>query len=138
MKRFLLLCICIMQCLSSFSEKKALLVGVGHYPKDSGWQEISSANDIGLLKEMLCSYDLQVLLDKEATHENIKESIISLCNKTHKGDTILIHFSCHGQQMLPQNDKEEIDNLDEALVPYDAYSTHTQIYDEEIILGMMK
>ena len=129
MKRFLLLCVCIMQCLSSFSEKRALLIGVGHYPKDSGWQEISSANDIGLLKEMLFSYDLQVLLDKEATHENIKESIISLCNKTHKGDTILIHFSCHGQQMLPQNDKDEIDNLDEALVPYDAYSTQTQIYD---------
>ena len=78
---------------------------------------------------MLCSYDLQILLDKDATHENIKKSIISLCTKTHEGDTILIHFSCHGQQMLPVNDNEEIDNLDEALVPYDAYSTKTQTYD---------
>lgn len=129
MKKFLLLCLCIIQCLSSFSEKRALVIGVGHYPKDSGWQEISSANDIDLLKEMLSSYDLQILLDKDATHENIKKSIISLCTKTHEGDTILIHFSCHGQQMLPVNDNEEIDNLDEALVPYDAYSTKTQTYD---------
>lgn len=129
MKKFLLLCVCIMQCLSSFSEKRALLIGVGHYPKGSGWQEISSANDMCLLKEMLSSYDLQVLLDKDATHENIKKSIIQLCNKTHEGDTILIHFSCHGQQMLPLNDDNEIDNLDEALVPYDAYSTQTQTYD---------
>ena len=51
MKKFLLLCLCIIQCLSSFSEKRALVIGVGHYPKDSGWQEISSANDIDLLKE---------------------------------------------------------------------------------------
>lgn len=129
MKKFLLLCVCIMQCIFSFSEKRTLLIGIGHYPNGSGWQEISSTNDIGLLKEMLSSYDLQVLLDEEATHDNIKESIISLCKKTHKGDTILIHFSCHGQQMLPLNDKEEIDNLDEALVPYDAYSTKTQTYD---------
>lgn len=129
MKKFLLLCMCIMQCLSSFSEKRALLIGIGHYPKGSGWQEISSANDMGLLKEMLSSYDLQVLLDKDATHENIKKSIIQLCNKTHEGDTILIHFSCHGQQMLPLNDDNEIDNLDEALVPYDAYSAQTQTYD---------
>ena len=129
MKKFLLLCVCIMQCIFSFSEKRTLLIGIGHYPNGSGWQEISSTNDIGLLKEMLSSYDLQVLLDEEATHDNIKESIISLCKKTHKGDTILIHFSCHGQQMLPLNDKEEIDNLDEALVPYGAYSTKTQTYD---------
>lgn len=131
MKRFLLLYICIMQCLFSFPEKRAFLVGVGHYPKDSGWQEISSSNDIELLKEMLSTFDLQVLLDKEATHDNIKDAFTSLCNRIHKGDTILIHFSCHGQQMLPLNDSQEIDKLDEALVPYDAYSTKTKAYNGE-------
>lgn len=120
-----------MQCLFALSEKRALLVGVGHYPKESGWQEISSVNDIDLFKKMLPSYDMQVLLDENATHKNIRKAFASLRNKIHEGDTILIHFSCHGQQMLPLNDNEEVDNLDEALVPFDAYSTKSDNYDGE-------
>lgn len=118
-----------MQCFFSYSEKRALLIGVGHYPHNSGWQEISSDHDIDLLKRMLSTYDLHELLDKNATHENIKKAFASLQNRIHTGDTVLIHFSCHGQQMLPLNDSEEIDKLDEALVPYDANSTQSNKYD---------
>lgn len=118
-----------MQCMLLYSAKRALLIGVGHYPQNSGWQEISSDHDIDLLKRMLSTYDLHELVDKEATHENIKKAFDSLRNRVHTGDTILIHFSCHGQQMVPLNDSEEIDKLDEALVPYDANSTQSNKYD---------
>ena len=129
MRKRLLLCICVLQCLFSFSAKRALLVGIGNYPPKSGWQNISSANDVTLLKTMLVDYDVQILVDQEATHKNIKKAIVSLSKSLQKGDTILMHFSCHGQQMLPLNDSEEIDKLDEALVPYDAYSTQSRAYD---------
>lgn len=129
MKKNLLIILFVTQCLFSYSEKRVLLVGIGHYPKNSGWQEISSTNDIDLLKAMFSAYNLQILLDEEATHEKIKHALKSLCNSIQKGDTILIHFSCHGQQMLPLKDNREVDKLDEALVPYDAHSTCSPAYD---------
>ena len=47
------------------------------------------------------------------------------------GDTVFIHFSCHGQHMVPLNidNNTEPDMLDEALVPYDTYKKWSLSYD---------
>jgi hypothetical protein len=37
----------------SLAYKRALLIGVSNYPKESGWCKLASCNDIALLKEAL-------------------------------------------------------------------------------------
>lgn len=113
---------------SSYAGKKALLIGIGQYPAKSGWRSISSDNDVSLLKDKVFkSLKLSTLTDKDATHTGIIKAINNLIVDSEVGDTILIHFSCHGQQMIT-TDIYEPDHLDEALVPYDAFSKETKYY----------
>lgn len=112
-----------MQCLVVYSTNRALLVGISKYPTNSGWCELASKNDIQLLKESLSgTFVVSCLLDEDATFDGICKSLKALQGNTTKGDTIFIHFSCHGQQILSKGATTEVDMLDEALIPYDAQS----------------
>lgn len=104
----------------SFAINRALLIGISEY-KDSSWKQLSSKNDITILKQRISKdFEIVELIDGDATYQNIKTQLSILCEKSMPGDTVFIHFSGHGQQMVAIG-KEEIDGLDEALVPYDAY-----------------
>ena len=108
--------------------KRALLVGISKYPQDSGWCELSSNNDLQLLVSILKKhYDLIIISENRATKEGIISAINNLRTLTQPGDTILVHFSGHGQQMWSA-DKYETDLLDEAFVPYDAQKDSTAFY----------
>lgn len=110
------------------AKNRCLLIGVGNYPDGSGWRTISSANDVHLLEQILSkTFSASKLINENATHDAIIEAVTSLTYETQSGDTILIHFSCHGQQMLTHH-KDEPDDLDESLIPYDALSTKTKSY----------
>lgn len=110
------------------SENRCLLIGIGHYPHGSGWNTISSTNDIKLLESVLSvKFHVYTLIDEQATKKGIEDAIDKLVSVSGAGDTILIHFSCHGQQVLT-NDTTESDDLDEALIPYDAQCIKTNTY----------
>ena len=131
MNKYLLTSLLILLCLPVFSTKKALLVGVGNYPANSGWHTISSVNDIHILEGILSGdFVVETLIDQQATKKGINEAFRRLTLECSKGDTVLIHFSCHGQQMLSAQ-SEEPDGLDEALVPYDAKSKKSPDYSGE-------
>ena len=128
MKRILAVLLLISICCSCFAKNKALLIGVGRYQVNSGWRNISSSNDLTLLKRALpSSFEIQVLENNQATYESIKNALNSLVSHAAKGDTIFFHFSGHGQQMIT-DDLSEPDDLDEALVPYDAPNKKTNAY----------
>lgn len=123
MKKLFAFILIAMQCLVVYSTNRALLVGISKYPTNSGWCELASKNDIQLLKESLSgTFTVSCLLDEDATFDGICKSLKALQGNTTKGDTIFIHFSCHGQQVLPKGTTTEVDMLDEALIPYDAQS----------------
>ena len=111
--------------------RKALLVGVGDYPTGSGWNKLSSANDIKRLKGTLApTFRTRCLVDNQATYAGITRAMDILCSEVNPGDTVLVHFSCHGQQMFSTS-PDEPDRLDETLVPYDALARENETYHGE-------
>lgn len=134
MKRaFLIICLSFLQ-VAVFAQAKpvkkvALIVAVSKYA-DTKWAELSSKNDIELIKQSLMhqgfnAKDITVIADKQATLAGIKAAIDKdLIAKVDSGDIAVFHFSGHGQQM-DDNDGDEGDGLDEALVPYDGPITYT-------------
>ena len=133
MKRLFISLFCILICLSAATRNRALLIGIGEYPESSGWEKISAANDMRLLSNTLKGYDLTVLQDEKATYAGIKNAFAQFSAKCTPGDTVIVHFSCHGQQMVQEreNTQEEQDRLDEALVPFDAQRKLSGTYKGE-------
>lgn len=123
---------------------RALLVAIDKYPEYSGWNEIHATNDIKIILPMLkrqgfLSGNIKTLTDQQASKKVIVKAIKQLASDTRPGDHIYIHFSCHGQQMADDNN-DEGDKLDEALIPYDApmryskgvYEGHNHLRDDEL------
>lgn len=105
------------------AQKKAILIGVSDYPEGSGWCKLNAHNDVTLLGSILSpEWDISILEDRQATHKGIVSLIEKTAKSTSLGDTVLIHFSGHGQQMLPleADPLHDPDMLDEAIIPYDA------------------
>ncbi|GAB2766918.1 caspase family protein [Salinimicrobium soli] len=133
-KLFLVLFFCSITSLA-FAEKYAVIIAVGDYPAKTGWAPISSVNDVPLIKSSLQSQgfmedNILVLKDAEATKQNILSTLNDLKNRISAGDIVVIHYSGHGQQIFDDN-SEEIDGLDEAIVPYDAWVKYTYNYKGE-------
>lgn len=111
---------------TSFSQNKiALLVGVGEYQASTGWDQLNSVNDLTLIKSALLKQgfkpeNISVITDEQATKNGILEAIEKkLLQKVDKGSVVIFHYSGHGQQMMDDNG-DELDGLDEALVPFDS------------------
>lgn len=120
----LLICSYLLFTPNSKSEKHALIIAIGDYPQESYWPDISSKNDVhhiqsALLKLGWNQENIINIQDAQATQKGIIESLNILQSKIKKGDIVFIHYSGHGQQVLDDNG-DEIDNLDEAIVPYDS------------------
>ncbi|WP_248724758.1 caspase family protein [Seonamhaeicola sp. ML3] len=133
-KLVLLLCLCF-SFQFIYAEKYALIVAVGNYPKKTGWSSISSVNDVPLIKSTLLNQNfsednITVLIDEQATYKGIIGALDDLLRKVGPEDIVVIHYSGHGQQIFDNND-EEIDGKDEALVPYDAWVKYNNNYKGE-------
>jgi len=130
-----------------YSTKRALLIGVGNYPKEAGWDQISSVNDLNLLSPILVQkgFEVKILENESATKKGIISSLIQLIRKSKTGDQVIIHFSCHGQQM-EDSDGDEPDGLDESMIPYDArrfyikskYTGQNHLKDDELNIYLTK
>ena len=110
--------------------KRALLVGIGAYPPESGWCKIHGDNDVPLITTALThkgfsTNNILCLTNKKATKTNIIKSLNQLIQQANDNDFIYIHFSTHGQQVTDVNGDEE-DGLDEAIIPFDASKTYVK------------
>jgi metacaspase-1 len=126
-------------------KKVALIVAIGNYPKESGWEAISSLNDVDLVKNALFKQgflekDILVIQDAQATAAGMRKALRDLKARTGPGDVVYVHFSSHGQQITDDNG-DEIDGLDEAIVGYGApvservnpkYTFDNHLRDEEL------
>lgn len=104
--------------------RRALIIGIGDYPQETGWKKINGDKDIPLVEETLTANGFQTanivtLCNRQATCSAIKKELESIISKSQQGDYIYIHFSGHGQQITDLNGDEE-DGFDEAWITYDA------------------
>ena len=104
--------------------KRALVIGIGNYPTESGWAKINGDKDIPLVREILLTngfsaQNIVELANEEATCDGITKQIENLITKAQTGDVIYLHFSGHGQQVTDLNGDEE-EGFDEAWIPIDA------------------
>lgn len=123
--RRLCLIVLVLFPLSVFAQtKRALVVGIGKYPKESGWSVIHGDNDLWITVQMLMSVGFEEknileLSNRYATKDNIMACLGQLVSASKPGDVVYLHFSGHGQQMTDLNGDEE-DGYDESFVTYDA------------------
>lgn len=113
-------------CFHISAKVKTLSICIGEYPPESGWNALGADNDARLIKEIFPN--ATIISNSNATHNVILKSLNDLTTQVAKGDTVIVHFSGHGQQILSANSKDEADLVDEALVPYDAVKRKSATY----------
>jgi len=124
------------QFVENYSRKKALIIAIGNYnTAKTGWQSINSENDISLISMALQFQGFQesniiVIKDEQADKVGIMTALYTLKKNVNKGDYVVIHYSGHGQQITDLNN-DEIDGMDESIVPINAYSKYSLNYHGE-------
>ena len=124
--------------------RRALVIGIGPYPTESGWAKINGDKDIPYVEEMLLLNGFQKkgiteLKNEQATYAAICQHMESLIATAQSGDFVYIHFSGHGQQITDLNGDED-EGFDEAWIPYDAqfayqkgvYEGQNHILDDQL------
>ena len=128
MKNVLTFCILFISLLSIKGQQQthALLIAAHGYSAESKWNELgeSTLTDMQLVRNALLERGVNneniYILDSGATKLAIVNAIENvLIPSLTMGDVVMFHFSGHGYQ-IPDNNKDELDGLDEALVPIDA------------------
>lgn len=130
MKYLLSLVLIFLTVVPAMSKIKLLTITVADYAPESGWTHINADNDKEIiLQQFQSSTSITTLSESEATYSNILKHLSKLENSVSQGDTVIVHFSGHGQQIVALDDSSEPDGLDEALVPYDADKNKSARYD---------
>ena len=112
------------------NQKRALLIGVGVHPRDTGYARLPGvAADMRLMQNVLAKQgfeDIRVIRDQEADLAGLQVAFETLIEQSGVDDVVVVHYSGHGDR-LPDDDPDnpddlELDGFDEVLVPYGAPS----------------
>lgn len=112
-----------------YTDRHALLIGIAHY-RDPGWEPLHAYRNLELIRATLLRQGfrpdhIHTLRDEQATHAGIRQAFENLRGQLRSGQKALVYFTGHGDQ-LPDDNGDELDGQDEALVPYDAPVRHRQ------------
>lgn len=135
MKNTIYLLLFVLFSITTHAEKYAVIVAVGDYPEGSGWNDISSVNDVDLIEGALLTQgfskqNIMTIINEQGTRDGIINALKTIKSKLAAGDILVVHFSMHGQQVFDDNG-DELDNLDESLVPYNARAKYSDAYKGE-------
>lgn len=129
----------------------AFVVGLSDYnTAETGWNPIHGDNDLRLMHQILQRQHFpegRIFLvgNEQGTKAAILHEMQRFLEQVGVGDEVYIHFSAHGQQIRDDN-FDEIDGLDEAIVPLDAprsaaacmgYSGENHIRDDELEIWLL-
>ena len=118
--------------------RRALLIGINAYPNPANRLE-GCVNDVYLVSSVLqeCGYapeDIRVVLDERATTAGLLERFHWLLDDVQPGDERVLFYSGHGAQIPAYGPRQEVDHLNECLVPYDFdWSPERPITDKQLV-----
>ena len=116
-------------------ERVALLIGISDYDASSGLTKLHGVEDVRLMQSELARHGFMesntvVLTDEQATRANVLSAMEQISEQVTEGSLVYIHYSGHGQQ-ITDNNGDEPDGLDEAMVLFGARSTLSDDYKGE-------
>jgi hypothetical protein len=117
---------------------RALLVGINAYPNPAD-RLAGCVNDALLVSSVLqeCGFDardIRLLVDERATQAAILDRLAWLWDDVRPGDQRVFYYSGHGAQLPRYDAQEEVDHLDECLVPADfAWPEENAICDDDFV-----
>jgi metacaspase-1 len=126
------------RALGAGPERRALLVGINAYPNPANRLE-GCVNDVFLMSSVLqeCGFrpeEIRVVLDDRATTGNILERLHWLLDNVAAGAERVLFYSGHGAQVPAYGRHQEVDHLNECLVPYDFdWSPERAITDKQFV-----
>jgi metacaspase-1 len=126
------------RALSVKPERRALLIGINAYPNPANRLE-GCVNDVFLMSSVLqeCGFrpeEIRVVLDDRATTANILERLHWLLDDVGSADERVLFYSGHGAQIPAYGVRQEVDRLNECLVPYDFdWSPDHAITDKQFV-----
>lgn len=128
------------QTASAKPTRRALLIGINDYPDPANRLE-GCVNDVFLMSSVLqeCRFDaedIRVVLDQRATAASILERLHWLLDGVQPGDERVLFYSGHGAQMPAYGVSDEVDHLDECLVPHDFDWTPQRAITDKQFLGL--
>ncbi len=109
--------------LSAKPKRRALLVGINDYPDPANRLE-GCVNDVFLMSSVLqeCGFapeDIRVVLNERATATAVVDRLHWLLDDVETADERVLFYSGHGAQMPVYGVSDEVDHMNECLVPYD-------------------
>lgn len=131
--RILILPLLLAAFIVNAQNKQAIIIAIAEYPSESGWSSISSDKDVELLMPVYEAQGFQnpvVVRDKAASKDGILSAMRNFRDRCKPGDIVLVHYSGHGQQ-IADNNGDEPDGLDEALVAWGAPAEYYTGYNGE-------
>lgn len=124
--------------LAARPRRRALLIGINAYPNPANRLD-GCVNDVFLMSSVLqeCGYDpedIRVVLDDRATTANILERLHWLLDDVRVDDERVLFYSGHGAQIPAYGPRQEVDHLNECLVPYDFdWSPEHAVTDKQFV-----
>lgn len=119
-------------------KRRALLIGINKYTSSIGSLR-GSLNDVDLIKHLIVKnynfdeeQEIKLLLDEQATAENILAEIDLLVVDAQPGDVLFMYYSGHGAQILNEGFDLEEDGYDEILCPIDINWRDKVIKDDQL------
>lgn len=115
---------------------RALLVGINEYP-DPAARLDGCVNDVFLMSELLqesgfAPTDIRIVLNDRATAAGIVDRLNWLLEDVRPNDFRLFYYSGHGARIPAYGMYEEVDHIDECLVPHDFdWSLELAVTDDE-------
>ena len=114
--------------------KVALLVGISKYSASGGWSNLNTESDLERIRAALeiqgfAPGNIHTLTDGDADRKGIEAAFRRhLIEGVGTAAVAFFHYSGHGQR-ITDDDHDEIDGYDEALVPFDAPQRLIEGYD---------
>jgi metacaspase-1 len=119
---------------------RALLIGINAYPDPSSRLE-GCINDVYLISELLQEIgfpaaNMRVLLDERASREAILDRLHWLLDEANDGSHRVLYYSGHGVQIPGYGVQEQVDHLEDGLVPVDFDWAKLNAITDQDLLGL--